>query len=142
MSLRKVANQDEAVRLLGEAEPTGLGRAAWARRHGVDPRSLNVWRLNLARRAEARTLPARRPPPLRRGADLFEDHPRVSSGDAQERDGGPIQATPPLLPVPQGVDADPHREGELLLRQPQEGAERRHVGLWLGLPLDQPTPNA
>lgn len=55
MSLRKVANQDEAVRLLGEAEASGLGRAAWARRHGVDPRSLNVWRLNLARRAEAPT---------------------------------------------------------------------------------------
>jgi hypothetical protein len=41
MSMRKVANQDEAVGLLGEGEASGLGRAAWARRHGVDPRSHN-----------------------------------------------------------------------------------------------------
>jgi hypothetical protein len=86
MSLRKVANQDEAVQLLGEAESSGLGRAAWARRHGVDPRSLNVWRLNLARRAEALptlrlvelvpTAPARQPGAtgvrLRVGADMVE----------------------------------------------------------------------
>jgi hypothetical protein len=49
MSLRKVLNQEEAVRLLRDAEASGLARAAWARQ-GVDPRSLNLWRVNLARR--------------------------------------------------------------------------------------------
>jgi hypothetical protein len=55
MSLRSVASRGEVVRLLGEAEACGRGRAAWARQHGVDPRSLSIWRLNLACRAEAPT---------------------------------------------------------------------------------------
>ena len=50
MALRKVAEQEEAVRLLGEADANGLGRAEWARRHGIDPRSLNLWRVNLERK--------------------------------------------------------------------------------------------
>jgi hypothetical protein len=86
MSLRRIANQDETARLLGEAESISPGRSACAQLHGIDPGSLNVWRLNLARRAEAPTalrlvelVPAapseqpavtsrdRRPPARRRG---------------------------------------------------------------------------
>jgi hypothetical protein len=50
MSLRKVADREEAVQLLGEAEASGLARAVWARREGINPRSLNVWRVILARK--------------------------------------------------------------------------------------------
>ena len=57
MSLRKVLNQDEAVRLLRDAEASGLQRADWARRQGVDPRSLNLWRVNLARRGAVPVAP-------------------------------------------------------------------------------------
>lgn len=57
MSLRKVLNHDEAVRLLRDAEASGLERADWARRQGVDPRSLNLWRVNLARRGAVPVTP-------------------------------------------------------------------------------------
>jgi hypothetical protein len=57
MALRKVSNQDESVRLLRDADSRGLARAAWARRHGVDPRSLNLWRVNLARRGAVPVAP-------------------------------------------------------------------------------------
>jgi hypothetical protein len=76
MCLRRVAEQEEAVRLLGEAQASGLGRAAWARHHGVDPRALNVWRLNTWRAGprrpsrsnssswSPRPLPGSQPPPV------------------------------------------------------------------------------
>jgi transposase-like protein len=49
MGLRKVRDEDEARCLLAEAEMMGMSRASWARTRGVDPRSLNAWRLNLER---------------------------------------------------------------------------------------------
>lgn len=49
MPKRKVVDRADAERLLGEAAKSGLERAEWARRHGIDPRSLNLWRVNLQR---------------------------------------------------------------------------------------------
>lgn len=49
MELRKVANRDEAVRFLNQVAASGLERAVWARSNGVDPRSLNLWRVNIER---------------------------------------------------------------------------------------------
>ena len=47
---RKIEDEREAVRCLRAAERRGLGAGEWARVHGVDGRSLNAWRVNLARR--------------------------------------------------------------------------------------------
>ena len=66
MSCRKVSSAAEARECLAEVAASGLARAEWARRNGVDARSLNAWRLNLepssARReptfVELTTLPA------------------------------------------------------------------------------------
>ncbi len=49
MSLRKVRNAAEARSCLAAAARSGVARARWAQAHGVDPRSLNAWRLNLER---------------------------------------------------------------------------------------------
>ncbi len=48
---RKVRTAAEAAALLEGAEANGVERAEWARRHGIDGRSLNAWRVNLGRRA-------------------------------------------------------------------------------------------
>lgn len=48
---RKVGTAQEAAALLEEAAASGIERAEWARRRGIDPRSLNAWRVNLARRS-------------------------------------------------------------------------------------------
>ena len=42
-------DQREAEACLAAVEASGLGRAAWAHRQGIDARSLNAWRLNLER---------------------------------------------------------------------------------------------
>ncbi len=60
MELRKVANRDEAVRLLNQAATSGLERAVWARQNGINARSLNLWRVHLAREDAARLPPALR----------------------------------------------------------------------------------
>jgi len=49
---RRIVDRSEAVRSLEAAAASGLGRAVWARRNGIDGRSLNAWRLNLERRAD------------------------------------------------------------------------------------------
>ncbi|MEQ1571586.1 MAG: hypothetical protein ABMA64_43370 [Myxococcota bacterium] len=46
---RKVRDAAEAAELLDAAEASQLERADWARANGIDPRSLNAWRLNLRR---------------------------------------------------------------------------------------------
>ncbi len=51
MAMRKVRDRAEAATLLASAARSGVERAQWARENGVDARSLNMWRLNLARRA-------------------------------------------------------------------------------------------
>jgi len=47
---RKVKDEHEARRCLVAARRTGESVGAWARAHGIDGRSLNAWRVNLARR--------------------------------------------------------------------------------------------
>lgn len=46
---RKITDQREAEACLAAVEASGLERAAWAHRQGIDARSLNAWRLNLER---------------------------------------------------------------------------------------------
>jgi transposase-like protein len=55
MPLRKVRDADDAIRCLNASTTSGEERASWARRHGIDPRSLNAWRLNLARTRRAQS---------------------------------------------------------------------------------------
>ncbi len=46
---RKIENEREARRCLKAAAAAGLSAGEWAREHGIDGRSLNAWRINLAR---------------------------------------------------------------------------------------------
>ena len=54
MELRKILSEAEARSALAAAASSGLPRRAWARSQGLDPRSLNAWRLNLDRRGQDR----------------------------------------------------------------------------------------
>jgi len=47
---RKVKDEDDARRCLAGVKAVGGDAVGWAREHGVDARSLNAWRMNLARR--------------------------------------------------------------------------------------------
>lgn len=53
MAGRRIRDEAEARASLAAAERSGLVRKEWARREGVDARSLNAWRMNLARRQRA-----------------------------------------------------------------------------------------
>lgn len=57
MARRKIRDEAEAVRFLDEQRASGLSLAEWARRQGVDGRSLNSWRVNLDRRGTAARAP-------------------------------------------------------------------------------------
>jgi len=48
---RKIKDEADAKACMQAASRSGVSHTAWARRHGVDARSLNAWRMNLARRA-------------------------------------------------------------------------------------------
>lgn len=50
MAGRKIADAADARRCLAACASSGGSRVEWARRHGVDARSLNMWRLNLGQR--------------------------------------------------------------------------------------------
>lgn len=52
---QKIDNQRDARRCLRAAERPGLTAGEWAREHGIDGRSLNAWRMNLALRAPERS---------------------------------------------------------------------------------------
>jgi hypothetical protein len=62
MAGRRIFNEQDARRCLAAAESSRGGAAGWARAQGVDGRSLNAWRMNLARRGMAR--PGAVPPRL------------------------------------------------------------------------------
>ena len=47
-SARKIADETEARRCLRAARLAGLSAGEWARARGIDGRSLNAWRMNLA----------------------------------------------------------------------------------------------
>jgi hypothetical protein len=51
MAGRKVRDAHEARQLLESAERAGISLATCARRHGIDGRSLNAWRMNFQRSA-------------------------------------------------------------------------------------------
>lgn len=51
MSRRKIRDEGEARRCLAAQDASDLCRSAWTRRHGVDGRSLQGWRVRLRRRA-------------------------------------------------------------------------------------------
>lgn len=70
---RKIGDEREAARLLRAAERSGLSAGDWARRHGVDGRSLHAWQMNIARRGTL--APARRRKPRREAAPA--GHPLV-----------------------------------------------------------------
>lgn len=55
---RKITDEGEARRCLAAARKSGERAGAWARARGIDGRSLNAWRINLARRGAGAT-PAR-----------------------------------------------------------------------------------
>jgi hypothetical protein len=71
MELRRIRDEMDARQCLAAAAASGLARAAWARENGVAPRSLNIWRVILDRRAEQRP-----PQPLR----LVEVTPSAPTG--------------------------------------------------------------
>ena len=54
MAGRKVFNEQDARRCLTAVKTSRRGLGAWAREHGVDGRSLNLWRVNLERRGVLR----------------------------------------------------------------------------------------
>ena len=49
MAGRKIRDEVEAQHCLDQAAASGMTRADWARSRGIDGRSLNAWRINLAR---------------------------------------------------------------------------------------------
>lgn len=51
MSRRKVPNAETAQAWLAAAQHSGLTRVEWCKEAGVDARSLQAWRVALARRA-------------------------------------------------------------------------------------------
>ncbi len=69
-SARKITDETEARRCLRAAQLAGLSAGEWARARGIDGRSLNAWRMNLAGRAAPRTSAPRRsrPTPTRPAA--------------------------------------------------------------------------
>ena len=53
MAGRKIFNEKDARRCLTAVKGCGGGLAEWAREHGIDGRSLNLWRAKLERRGTA-----------------------------------------------------------------------------------------
>ena len=54
MAGRKVFNEQDARRCLAAVMKSRVDLGTWARAHGVDGRSLNLWRANLERRGAVR----------------------------------------------------------------------------------------
>lgn len=54
MAGRKVFNEQDARRCLAAVNRSRSELATWAQEHGVDGRSLNLWRVNLKRRGVVR----------------------------------------------------------------------------------------
>lgn len=54
--MRKIEDARDARACVKAARAAGLSLGAWARRHGVDGRSLHAWSVNLARSPSATAL--------------------------------------------------------------------------------------
>jgi hypothetical protein len=52
--------------------------------------------------------------------EVFPENPRMPSGDAQQGDRRAFRTPPPLLPVPESMNADAHGESELNLGEPDK----------------------
>jgi transposase-like protein len=67
MEPRKIRGEADARSCLAAAAQSGVPRVAWAQEHGIDARSLNAWRVNLARAGGPRVgqASAAAPPGLR-----------------------------------------------------------------------------
>jgi hypothetical protein len=50
---QKITTEDEARRCLRAAKAAGQTPGEWARAHGIDGRSLNMFRVNLDRRSRS-----------------------------------------------------------------------------------------
>ena len=75
---RKITDEREARRCLAAARKAGERAGAWARAHGIDGRSLNAWRINLARRG-AGAMPVRAATrPAKPTAMVVQPQPRVA----------------------------------------------------------------
>lgn len=59
MELRKIRDAADARASLSAVDESGLSRPRWARANGINPRSLNAWRLNLDRRKRSDAAPLR-----------------------------------------------------------------------------------
>ncbi len=57
MEKRKIRDEFDARSCLAAQAASGLTLSAWGRREGIDGRSLNLWRVNLARWAGPKPLP-------------------------------------------------------------------------------------
>lgn len=73
---RKITDEHEARRCLAAARRTGESAGAWARAHGIDGRSLNAWKVNLARRGVSRN--ATRPRTTARSPTAMVVRPRAA----------------------------------------------------------------
>jgi phage terminase large subunit-like protein len=98
MTPRKVADRDEAAQLLHDAAASGLPRAAWARLHGINARSLNAWRVIFERRE------ARRPAPPLHLVELVPRRDPPSESGVRVRCGALV------------VEVDPNFEDHVLAR--------------------------
>ena len=83
MAGRKVFNEQDARRCLTAVKESRRELATWAYEHGVDGRSLNLWRMNLERRGAVR---ARSVAP--RLIELVADVPAVARAPFVLRVGG------------------------------------------------------
>lgn len=54
MAGRRIFNEQDARRCLAAVKSSRADLGTWARAHGVDGRSLNLWRVNLSRRGTPR----------------------------------------------------------------------------------------
>ena len=69
---RKIRDALDAQACLDAASSAGLAPRDWARQHGVDARSLHLWRVHLARRASRDSAP---PAPKHRLVELVAASP-------------------------------------------------------------------
>jgi hypothetical protein len=78
---RKIIDEAEARALLAELEASRLHQGTFARRRGIDGRSLNAWRVNLSARR------ARRSPTALRVVELVANAPAAPSPSVTVRCG-------------------------------------------------------
>jgi hypothetical protein len=84
--MRKIEDARDARACVKAARAAGLSLGAWARRHGVDGRSLHAWSVNLARSSSSTTANVAKPrlielvpPPVPQAAVRYVVH----VGDAE-----------------------------------------------------------